>query len=266
MRRTRSSLAASPCWPCCCPRRPGAPPRRRGRAGLAAQQQPADSPAVDARGRELYQTACASCHGPDPSGPSFYPEVPSLGRRRRGGRGQLGAAHRTDALEGQQGPGHRARRARFNERTPDTWSPTSARRSGTPRSPTSTRPAGNLQQRGREPLRPGVRGLPRHERGRGGPRRPEHRGVAPERAPPGRGRGDQDRPQGRCRSAAAWPTTSSAPPTANKRSTTSPPYVESLRTTPYNEGGAPHRRQRAGARGVRGAWVIGLGLLVVASR
>jgi mono/diheme cytochrome c family protein len=30
---------------------------------LAAQQQPADSPALNARGRELYQQACASCHG-----------------------------------------------------------------------------------------------------------------------------------------------------------------------------------------------------------
>ena len=36
---------------------------------LAAQQQPADSPALEARGRELYQNACASCHGPDPAGP-----------------------------------------------------------------------------------------------------------------------------------------------------------------------------------------------------
>ena len=37
---------------------------------LAAQQQPADSPALEARGRELYQNSCASCHGPDPAGAS----------------------------------------------------------------------------------------------------------------------------------------------------------------------------------------------------
>ena len=49
-----------------------------GAARVAAQQQPSDSPALDARGRELYQTACASCHGPDPSGASYYPDVPSL--------------------------------------------------------------------------------------------------------------------------------------------------------------------------------------------
>jgi mono/diheme cytochrome c family protein len=47
-------------------------------AAAAAQQQPSDSPALNARGRELYENACASCHGPDPSGPSYYPTVPSL--------------------------------------------------------------------------------------------------------------------------------------------------------------------------------------------
>ena len=30
-------------------------------AAAAAQQQPGDSPAVTARGRELYENACASC-------------------------------------------------------------------------------------------------------------------------------------------------------------------------------------------------------------
>jgi quinol---cytochrome-c reductase cytochrome c subunit len=29
-------------------------------------------------GRELYLQSCASCHGPDPAGPSNYPTVPSL--------------------------------------------------------------------------------------------------------------------------------------------------------------------------------------------
>src|SRR4029453_14505404 len=40
----------------------------RGAARAAAAGQP-DSPALDAHGRELYQNACASCHGPDPAGP-----------------------------------------------------------------------------------------------------------------------------------------------------------------------------------------------------
>jgi ubiquinol-cytochrome c reductase cytochrome c subunit len=32
----------------------------------------------DAFGRQLYQQSCASCHGPDPAGPSNYATVPSL--------------------------------------------------------------------------------------------------------------------------------------------------------------------------------------------
>jgi ubiquinol-cytochrome c reductase cytochrome c subunit len=32
----------------------------------------------DALGRQLYQQSCASCHGPDPAGPSNYATVPSL--------------------------------------------------------------------------------------------------------------------------------------------------------------------------------------------
>jgi ubiquinol-cytochrome c reductase cytochrome c subunit len=52
--------------------------RPTGGAAAAAQQQPADSPALQARGRQLYEQACASCHGRDPSGSSVYPTVPSL--------------------------------------------------------------------------------------------------------------------------------------------------------------------------------------------
>jgi len=44
----------------------------------SAQQQPGDSPALFERGRDLYQQACASCHGPDPAGQSAYATVPSL--------------------------------------------------------------------------------------------------------------------------------------------------------------------------------------------
>jgi ubiquinol-cytochrome c reductase cytochrome c subunit len=46
-------------------------------AGGAAQQAPG-SDAVAVRGRQLYLQACASCHGPDPTGAALYPTVPSL--------------------------------------------------------------------------------------------------------------------------------------------------------------------------------------------
>ncbi|HET9557870.1 MAG TPA: c-type cytochrome, partial [Actinomycetota bacterium] len=86
-----------------------------GAARLAAQQQPSDSPAVEARGLELYQTACASCHGPDPSGPSYYPDVPSL--NDVGGAAAVNWALRTGRMpwKDNKGPAIQRGEPRFNE-------------------------------------------------------------------------------------------------------------------------------------------------------
>src|SRR4029453_15303072 len=64
----------------------------RGAARAAAQQ--SDTQDVEARGRELYQNACASCHGPDPAGASYYPRVPSLADTGGGGAGPRGVGAR----------------------------------------------------------------------------------------------------------------------------------------------------------------------------
>ncbi len=46
---------------------------------VRAQAAGADTAQQIARGRDLYQQACASCHGADPNGPSQYPKsVPSM--------------------------------------------------------------------------------------------------------------------------------------------------------------------------------------------
>ncbi|HEV2921225.1 MAG TPA: c-type cytochrome, partial [Actinomycetota bacterium] len=87
---------------------------RRG-AALAAQQQPADSPALEARGRELYQNACASCHGPDPNGASYYPLVPSL--RDTGGAAAVDWAVRTGRMpwKDNKGPAIERGEPRFSD-------------------------------------------------------------------------------------------------------------------------------------------------------
>ena len=82
----------------------------------AAQQQPSDSPAVNARGRELYQNACASCHGPDPAGPSYYPRVPSL--KDTGGAAAVDWVLRTGRMpwKDNKGPAIERGEPRFNDK------------------------------------------------------------------------------------------------------------------------------------------------------
>ena len=87
--------------------------RGAARAATAAGQ--ADSPALDARGRELYQNACASCHGPDPAGPSYYPLVPSL--KNVGGAAAVNWVLRTGRMpwKDNKGPAIQRGEPRFNE-------------------------------------------------------------------------------------------------------------------------------------------------------
>ncbi len=84
-------------------------------SGVAAQQQPGDSPALFARGRELYQQACASCHGPDPAGRSAYATVPSL--QDVGGAAAVDWALRTGRMPWKDttGPAIERGRPRFSE-------------------------------------------------------------------------------------------------------------------------------------------------------
>ncbi|HEV8167279.1 MAG TPA: c-type cytochrome, partial [Actinomycetota bacterium] len=83
-------------------------------ARLATQQQP-DTAALEARGRQLYQNACASCHGPDPAGPSYYPDVPSL--KTTGGAASVNWVLRTGRMpwKDNKGPAIERGEPRFSE-------------------------------------------------------------------------------------------------------------------------------------------------------
>ena len=66
-------------------------------------------------GRQLYLQSCASCHGPDPNGPSEYSTVPSL--RDVGGAAAVDWAVRTGRMPFQstKGPAIARGRSRFTE-------------------------------------------------------------------------------------------------------------------------------------------------------
>jgi ubiquinol-cytochrome c reductase cytochrome c subunit len=66
-------------------------------------------------GRELYLQSCASCHGPDPNGPSEYSTVPSL--RDVGGAAAVDWAVRTGRMPFQstKGPAIARGKSRFTE-------------------------------------------------------------------------------------------------------------------------------------------------------
>jgi ubiquinol-cytochrome c reductase cytochrome c subunit len=76
---------------------------------------PADQQAQLERGRELYLQSCAACHGPDPNGPSEYSTVPSL--RDVGGAAAVDWAVRTGRMPFQstKGPAIARGKSRFNE-------------------------------------------------------------------------------------------------------------------------------------------------------
>lgn len=67
------------------------------------------------RGRQLYFQSCASCHGPDPNGPSEYSTVPSL--KDVGGAAAVDWAVRTGRMPFQstKGPAIARGKSRFSE-------------------------------------------------------------------------------------------------------------------------------------------------------
>ena len=84
-------------------------PATRASSRLGAQQQPGDA-ALLARGRELYLQACAACHGPDPSGQAVYSTVPSL--RDVGGAAAVDWAVRTGRMPWRDNVGPAIQRAK----------------------------------------------------------------------------------------------------------------------------------------------------------
>jgi ubiquinol-cytochrome c reductase cytochrome c subunit len=237
--------------------------RRPAAQAAAAQQQPGDSPALLARGRELYQNACASCHGPDPAGPSYYPRVPSLADV--GGAAAVDWAVRTGRMpwKDNQGPAIERGVPRFNEEDTRALVVYVGRAVGDAQIPQVDPSQGDLQ-RGRElygTACAACHGMNGAGAALGGENiavslqnvEPidvaEAIKVGPGQMPVGGGLTDYE--YGNAES------TQQVNDIAR--------YVESLRGDPYNEGGFPIGGKGPVPEGFV-AWVIGLGLLVVAAR
>jgi ubiquinol-cytochrome c reductase cytochrome c subunit len=228
-----------------------------------AQRQPADSPALQARGRELYQNACASCHGPDPAGPSYYPRVPSL--KDTGGAAAVDWAVRTGRMpwKDNKGPAIERGEPRFNDEDIRALAVYVGRRVGDAQIPDVDPARGNLQ-RGRD-LYGQACAACHGMNGAGAALGGENIAVSlqdvtpldvaeaikigPGQMPVGGGLADYE-----------FGTASSRQDVDDIAT-----YVESLRTEPYNRGGAPIGGKGPVPEGFV-AWVIGLGVLVVAAR
>jgi ubiquinol-cytochrome c reductase cytochrome c subunit len=232
-----------------------------GAARAAAQQ--SDSQAAEARGLELYQTACASCHGPDPAGPSYYPQVPSLADT--GGAASVNWVLRTGRMpwKDNKGPAIERGEPRFNDEDIHALVVYIGKAVGDAQIPDVDPARGNLQ-RGRE-LYGQACAACHGMNGAGAALGGENIAVSlqdvhpqdvaeaikigPGQMPVGGGLADYE--FGTARSQQEVDDIAA--------------YVESLRTEPYNRGGAPIGGKGPVPEGFV-AWVIGLGILVVAAR
>jgi ubiquinol-cytochrome c reductase cytochrome c subunit len=232
-------------------------------AAVTAQQQPEDLEALEARGRVLYQTACASCHGPDPAGPSYYPQVPSL--KDTGGAAAVNWAVRTGRMpwKDNKGPAIERGEPRFNDEDIRALAVYVGTRVGDAQIPDVDPARGDLQ-RGRD-LYGQACAACHGMNGAGAALGGENIAVSlqdvepldvaeaikigPGQMPVGGGLADYE-----------FGTASSRQDVDDIAA-----YVESLRTEPYNRGGAPIGGKGPVPEGFV-AWVIGLGVLVVAAR
>ena len=232
-------------------------------AAAAAQQQPSDSPALNARGRELYENACASCHGPDPAGPSYYPTVPSL--NNVGGAAAVNWVLRTGRMpwKDNKGPAIERGKQRFSDEDVRALVVYIGKAVGDAQLPDVDPARGNLQ-RGRE-LYGQACAACHGMNGAGAALGGENIAVSlqdvhPQDVAEAIKIGPGQMPVGGGMTDYEFGTAQSQQDVDDIAA-----YVESLRTDPYNEGGAPIGGKGPVPEGFV-AWVIGLGLLVVASR
>ena len=235
----------------------------RGAPGVAAQQQPSDSPALNARGLQLYQNACASCHGPDPNGPSYYPRVPSL--KDTGGAAAVDWALRTGRMpwKDNKGPAIERGEPRFNEEDIRALVVYIGKAVGDAQVPQVDPAQGNLQ-RGRE-LYGQACAACHGMNGAGAALGGENiavslQNVTPQDVAEAIKIGPGQMPVGGGLTDYEYGTASSTQEVNDIAR-----YVESLRTDPYNEGGAPIGGKGPVPEGFV-AWVIGPGGLVLAAR
>jgi ubiquinol-cytochrome c reductase cytochrome c subunit len=232
-------------------------------AARAAAQQSGDTQEAEARGRELYQNSCASCHGPDPAGVSSYPQVPSL--NDVGGAAAVNWVLRTGRMpwKDNKGPAIERGEPRFNDEDIHALVVYIGKAVGDAQIPDVDPARGDLQ-RGRE-LYSQACAACHGMNGAGAALGGENIAVSlqdvhpqdvaeaikigPGQMPVGGGLADYE-----------FGTAASQQEVDDIAA-----YVESLRTEPYNRGGAPIGGKGPVPEGFV-AWVIGLGILVVAAR
>jgi len=232
-------------------------------AGTATQQQPGNSPALFARGRELYQQACASCHGPDPGGQSAYATVPSL--KDVGGAAAVDWALRTGRMPWKDtvGPVIERGRPRFGDEDIRALTVYIGRAVGDAQLP-NVQPSQELVSRGRElygQACSACHGMNGAGAALGGANiAPSLQNVSsldvaeaikigPGEMPVGGGLPNYDFNSGE----------------STQEVNAIAAYVDSLKTRPYNRGGAPIGGKGPVPEGFV-AWVIGLGALILAAR
>jgi ubiquinol-cytochrome c reductase cytochrome c subunit len=231
-------------------------------AGTATQQQPGTSPALLARGRELYQQSCASCHGPDPAGQSVYATVPSL--KDVGGAAAVDWALRTGRMPWKDTTGPAIKGLpRFGEDDIRALNVYIGRTVGDAQLPNVDVAQGDVV-RGRElygQACAACHGMNGAGAALGGQNiAPSLQDVSPLDVAEAIKIGPGEMPVG-----GALPDYDFNSAESTQQVNDIAAYVESLQTRPYNRGGAPIGGKGPVPEGFV-AWVIGLGTLILAAR
>jgi ubiquinol-cytochrome c reductase cytochrome c subunit len=236
-----------------------------GRGGVRAQTAGGSTAQQDqqTQGRDLYLQSCAACHGPDPNGPSEYSTVPSL--RDVGGAAAVDWAVRTGRMPYQstKGPAIARGKSRFTEQETRALSAYVGRSVGDALIPEVDASKGNVAEGrqlysqacaachgmngagsalGGENIAPTMLGVTPIDVA-------EAIKIGPGQMPPGGGI-----PQ-------FTPTDTQSLQKVNDIAA----YVEALNKDRFNRGGAPIGGKGPVPEGFV-AWVIGLGLLILAIR
>jgi ubiquinol-cytochrome c reductase cytochrome c subunit len=236
-----------------------------GAAGVRAQTSggAGGQPTQEQRGRQLYLQSCASCHGPDPNGPSEYSTVPSL--KDVGGAAAVDWAVRTGRMpfESTKGPAIARGKSRFNEQDTRALAAYVGRATGDALIPEVNQNQGNVAEGralysqacaachgmngagsalGGENIAPSMLGVSQEDIA-------EAIKIGPGQMPPGGGLPNYT------------PTDTQSIARVNDVAA----YVEALNRDRFNRGGAPIGGKGPVPEGFV-AWVIGLGLLILGIR
>jgi ubiquinol-cytochrome c reductase cytochrome c subunit len=232
-------------------------------ADSGARAQSGGGQAAQEQGREIYLHSCASCHGPDPNGPSAYSTVPSL--KDVGGAAAVDWAVRTGRMpwSSTRGPVIERGRSHFSEAEIRALDAYVGRAVGDTLIPEVDPAKGDLT-RGQQAYAQACaacHGMNGAGSALGGANiAPTMLGVSPLDVAEAIKTGPGQMPPG-----GGLPNYSPTDATSIQRVNDITAYVEALNKDRFNRGGAPIGGKGPVPEGFV-AWVIGLGLLVLAVR